>query len=487
MTSKKAGSKISFGLQPYQSMATRYDTTMTWDHSIELINLQPETRYYYSVQTMDSVLAVGDQFYFETLPISGTVDNYSFLVLGDAGTGSYQQREVSLALQNKYGVHHDGLILLGDNAYGSGTQEEYQYRFFDGFYDEIIQNTVIWPAPGNHDYYGASIPMTTTAPYFSIFDLPSQGESGGVPSSTEQYYAYDIGNVHFLSLDSYAVDRGDTSDMANWIRADLAANQLPWIIAYWHHPPYSKGSHDSDNYSGWEPELPQMRENILPILEQYNVDLVLSGHSHSYERSRLISKHYGPSTTFSPEHIRSKSSGNHPLSCPYMKYSDSLGSPFQGTVYSVVGVSGKISGVQPDWPHPVMFSYTNQEYGGMHIAVEDHVLTAEFLTNQGDVYDRFVIFKDLMYEDAGAECDPNYEYEWLVYPNPGVNEITLQRSGYWPQPEDRFTIIDSQGRVVLQQKLEEVNTINISQEGAGVYFFIVEENQQIRNIKFIKM
>ena len=68
-----------------------------------------------------------------------------------------------------------------------------------------------------------------------------------------------------------------------------------WTIVFWHHPPYTKGSHNSDS----EIELIDMRLNFVPILEAYGVDLVLCGHSHSYERSKFIDGHYGNSRTFS--------------------------------------------------------------------------------------------------------------------------------------------------------------------------------------------
>jgi 3',5'-cyclic AMP phosphodiesterase CpdA len=65
--------------------------------------------------------------------------------------------------------------------------------------------------------------------------------------------------------------------MLSWLEADLANTLQPWIIAFWHHPPYSRGSHDSD----FEIELLEMRENALPLLEAGGVDLVLCGHSHA--------------------------------------------------------------------------------------------------------------------------------------------------------------------------------------------------------------
>ena len=101
---------------------------------------------------------------------------------------------------------------------------------------------------------------------------------------------------------------------AQWLKQDLAANTLPWTVVYFHHPPYSKGSHNSDI----EIELVNMRERVVPIFERYKVDLVLSGHSHSYERSYLLNGHYGQENTFV--------AGTHALSSSNAKYDGSANS-----------------------------------------------------------------------------------------------------------------------------------------------------------------
>ena len=48
-----------------------------------------------------------------------------------------------------------------------------------------------------------------------------------------------------------------------WAREDALATDQDWVVAFWHHPPYTKGSHDSDSGSIES----DMRENALPILE----------------------------------------------------------------------------------------------------------------------------------------------------------------------------------------------------------------------------
>ena len=119
--------------------------------------------------------------------------------------------------------------------------------------------------------------LGTSAAYFNIFALPEN-------SGTKKYYSTNYGNVHFIALDSYGSYNSSSSAMYQWLENDLSNNTQQYTVVYFHHPPYTKGSHNSDT----EVELIDMRNNIIPLLESNGVDLVLSGHSHVYERSNFI-------------------------------------------------------------------------------------------------------------------------------------------------------------------------------------------------------
>ena len=181
---------------------------------------------------------------------------------------------------------------VGDVSQSQGTDGQYQIEHFD-MYPGMLRQTVFWPTLGNHDEANANS-STQSAPYYENFTLPTGGEAGGFASGTEAYYSFDYANVHFVVLNSCDLPRTLGSPMLTWLQTDLANTVQDWIIAYWHHPPYSKGSHDSDA----EVELYEMRQYAVPILEDNGVDLVLTGHSHSYERSYLIDGHYGDSSEF---------------------------------------------------------------------------------------------------------------------------------------------------------------------------------------------
>jgi hypothetical protein len=187
--------------------------------------------------------------------------------------------------------------------------------------------------------------------------------------------------------------------MLTWLRDDLAATSKPWIIAFWHHPPYSKGSHNSDT----EIELIEMRENALPILEAAGVDLVLTGHSHSYERSFLIDGHYGPSSTLTSDMILDGGDGLPEGTGAYQKPTPVKG-PHEGAVYAVAGSSGQTSGGALN--HPAMFISLNT-LGSMVLDIDDDRLDAVFLDSAGVVRDSFTVVKGAAQETSTLPAAPS--------------------------------------------------------------------------------
>jgi hypothetical protein len=287
--------------------------------------------------------------------------------------------------------------MLGDNAYSSGTDSQMTKGIFETF-GSVLHNTPVWPAPGNHDFYnGITFSSTGEGPYFDSFTLPRQAEAGGVPSGTEAYYSFDHANVHFISLDSHDSDRSATGAMYTWLEADLQANMADFTIAYWHHPPFSFGSHNSDSSGEWR--MTNMREIFVPLLEDYGVDLVLAGHSHSYERSMLIDGHYGKSWTLLPENILDGGSGNPESGAGYEKPSAGP-APHEGTVYSVVGSSSKNSGGLG--LHPIMATVNNFE-GSMVIEVADGHMDGIWIDMNGGIGDHFRISKPPTAEVPAAD------------------------------------------------------------------------------------
>jgi hypothetical protein len=262
-------------------------------------------------------------------------------------------------------------------------------------YPSYLRQSVLWSAVGNHETNQLTNPDISTVPYFQIFTLPKNGEAGGVASGTEKYYSFDYGQIHFICLDSMTSSRQPGSAMLTWLQADLEATTQTWMVAFWHHPPSTNGSHDSDT----ERELTEMRQNVLPLLEAGGVDLVLTGHSHCYERSYFINGHYGVSTTFSSQNLMDGGSGREDGTGTYNKPGDLAAN--QGAVYITAGngghvtnwVGGSTAEFNPN-PHPAMF-YSALHVGSLVLDVSGNRLDAKMIRASGAVDDYFTIVKNV--------------------------------------------------------------------------------------------
>ena len=384
-TDQATDSRVRYGAS-LGSLDSNADTpSLATEHEVTVSGLSADTTYYYSVGTTAAPLAGGDaNHFFVTSPATGTPKPTRIWVLGDSGTANSNAQAVRDAYLNFAGATHTNLwLMLGDNAYNTGTDAEYQAAVFN-MYPTILRKSVLWSTIGNHDTAQSTNPPAGL-PYYQIFTLPVSAEAGGIASGTEDYYSFDYGNIHFICLDSMTSDRSVNGAMMTWLQSDLASTLQPWIIAFWHHPPYTKGSHDSDT----ETQLIEMRQNALPILEAGGVDLVLTGHSHSYERSFLIDGHYGSSNTFNASMKKNGGDGREGGNGAYIKPSSGL-APHEGAVYAVAGSSGQISGGLLN--HPAMFISLNS-LGSMVLDLDGNRLDAKFLNSAGLVADQFTVIK----------------------------------------------------------------------------------------------
>ncbi|MFM1770793.1 MAG: hypothetical protein RJA22_3322 [Verrucomicrobiota bacterium] len=381
---------VRFGTNSAQLTESAAGPGPAYNHSVLLTNLLPDTRYHYAVEAGGEVLAEGPDLTFRTAPMGPRPTR--IWVVGDSGTVTWGEPWAGMArsVRDAYLDHSaatrpaDLWLMLGDNAYYQGFDQEFQAAMFD-LYNRILPSTPVWSTLGNHEAY--SLTPDGRLPYYDIFSVPPLPGTGGVPSGSPRYYSFNYGNIHFVNLDSMLSDRSTNGPMWRWLQQDLAANTQDWLIAFWHHPPYSKGNHDSDNIDGDDPELVEMRENFLPLLESYGVDLVLCGHSHNYERSYLLSGHYGYSRTLMPQMILDAGSGRPGDTGAYRK-SQSKPSPNQGTVYIVAGSSGSTTGGPLN--HPAMF-VSLDELGSVILDVDHQRLEARMLRENGVVADHFTL------------------------------------------------------------------------------------------------
>jgi Calcineurin-like phosphoesterase/Purple acid Phosphatase, N-terminal domain len=407
-TDVATNSRVRYGTDPARLTQSADLAVLATQHEVLLQGLTPDTRYYYSVGSTSAVLAGDATHSFETAPTLGTRKKFRAWIVGDSGYNHLAPLQVRDAMLGVVGPYRPQLFLhLGDMAYNSGTTSEFTTNFF-GNYDGILRNTVVWPTLGNHEGVSSNS-GAQSGPYYTAYVLPAAGQAGGLPSGTEAYYSFDYANVHFIVLDSAGTSRSPTGAMLTWLSADLASTAQDWLVAFWHHPPYSKGSHDSDtDYIETE-----MRRNALPILEAAGVDLVLSGHSHIYERSFLVDGAYDTPTT-AAGHLLDSGDGKALGSGPYLKLAGLQS--HDGAVYVVAGHGAYAGG---PGNHPLMY-YSEPQSGSCILDIQDNRLSLMNIRHDGAISDKFAMIKGpglVVAAPDGGERLPRggrYEIRWAT-------------------------------------------------------------------------
>ncbi|MDD2790585.1 MAG: metallophosphoesterase family protein [Sulfurimonas sp.] len=368
------------GMLSYGLAADALDTKLTENaatqkHSLTLSNLQECSRYFYAVDANSlKIDNVGRSF---TTPCQNAASQRVW-VIGDSGKRGKDQQDVYQSMLS-YIDHNlsnlDMWLLLGDNAYKSGTQHDYNEGFFEA-YPELLKRFAPWALMGNHD--------ARRWAFYDIFDFAVDGQNGGVPSKDERFYSVNNGNLHLVMLDSETADRDADGAMASWLKKDLEANTKPWVVVAFHTPPYSDGGHHSDSDYDSGGRLKDMRENFVPIFDAYGVDLVLSGHSHDYERSKLMLGHLGKGESFdAKQHLVQDTDTCYTK--PLEKTKNS------GTIYQVCGSSSKVDKAKLN--HPAL-PFSLQEMGSLILEITPTTLSSKFLNKDGKITDQFIIKKN---------------------------------------------------------------------------------------------
>lgn len=177
-----------------------------------------------------------------------------FAVIGDSGTGERAQYEIAEKMDLYHEtVNFDFVLMLGDNIYGGHRPEDFRKKFESPYHNLLDAGVKFYATLGNHDDPNERL--------YKPFNMGGQ-----------RYYTFKKGEVEFFVLDSTYMD----PNQLNWLEQNLQKSTARWRIAYFHHPLYSNGRAHG-------PDL-DLRNRLTPLFRKYGVNVVFSGHEHSYER-----------------------------------------------------------------------------------------------------------------------------------------------------------------------------------------------------------
>jgi hypothetical protein len=261
-------------------------------HEVHLCGLAANQTYYYHVGGGPPGKEVwSDVLSFRTTPARG-----------DQPTDAADKDGIKIAISgDSRGQHNNAWQILEERLYKRG---DLHLQLFSGDMIDIATNQVEYEqwldkaekdtagqrslfgqvltlsAMGNHDNYNIQ--------YFSTVIQPQDLKN--FAHYQELFFSVDVGPVHVVVLDDFAlgtpaIDQQYAPTVTTWLKADLGAvdrTVTPWVIAVHHHPEWSSSNHGNDS------DVKQVRATLVPIWDQFHVDVVFSGHDHNYERSQPL-------------------------------------------------------------------------------------------------------------------------------------------------------------------------------------------------------
>lgn len=172
-------------------------------------------------------------------------------IFGDSGEASRLQAAVVASAQQR--APFDAVLLLGDNVYPRGLVSQLNIVFWKPFAAILSNKPKVWMVLGNHD-----VMIENGEPQLKAF-------------KTSRYSVEHLANLDLFRLDSNAFDAAQLK----WLHQALSESKATFKVLAFHHPPLSSGLH------GNRPDILAM---LQPDIQKYQVQLVLNGHDHNYER-----------------------------------------------------------------------------------------------------------------------------------------------------------------------------------------------------------
>lgn len=357
---------------PVAVRSERYESNLgaAIAHSAEFTGLTPATLYTYRV---GNGVNWSEWFHFRTA--SRELARFTFIYFGDAQNDirTHWSRVFREAFQEApraaFTLHAGDLI---NNAHNDAQWGEWLGA--PGWVNATIP---VVPTPGNHEYAkldekDAAAPRLLSRNWRPHFTLPENGPRD-LPVLAETVYYFDYQGARIISLNSNELP----AEQVPWLRELLRTNPQRWTIITFHHPIFSP-ARNRDNA--------KLRELWKPVFDEFKVDLVLTGHDHTYARSGDVA--------------RGRAAAEVNLPKGYNQAYD----PTIGTVY-VVSVSGpKMYDLSPGDAWAVRFAEDTQLF--QLITVEADELRYEARTATNRLYDAFTLRKRTGLPNALEEILP---------------------------------------------------------------------------------
>ena len=428
----------------------------------------PAGDFYYRVGSSD------DGYWSDPVYVDGEdnpADGYTALVVADSQGASEADYEAYEAVLAKAEEQTDGeafALHLGDMV-DDGVNENYWSWLMNTGASEAVATM---PVAGNHEARQDDDQLANAIAAHYNVDIPDQDTSTGL------YYSFVYGDATYIVLNTNDGDAAVGEAQKQWAASVADSADTTWKILVTHKAPYSKGSHQGDS------DVVALRSWLSTFATQHDIDLVLSGHDHTYMRTPSLTN--GTEATVTTQQV-TDSAGN--------TY-DAQVNP-AGTTFVIPSTSGTkfYDIVENDLPT----AEAGQPYQPIHstLSIEGDTLfwrsyTYDAASGSSELYDSFAIKKDdnltaaeKVMQMIDALPDPNAGSEAILAAEDAVNEA---RDAYDALTEEERAQVSNLAKleqleqlIVVYQDINGKETVDLS---TGIYYDGQDDDEAQRRAAF---
>lgn len=291
--------------------------------------LEENTTYYYSYE-------INGKWTEATEYRTKSTEKFNFLFVGDpqigsssenVATGSSTEQGQDNAVRNdsfnwnntintalKAHPNTSFMVSAGDQIQSrdkknpSATYDKNEIEYAGYLSPKALQSLPVATTIGNHD--------APSGNYSFHFNNPNASTLGSTVAGGDYYYTY--GNTLFIMLNT---NNYNIAEHKKFIEEAVNLNKdTTWKIVTLHQDIYGSGEHSN------EPEIVELRYSLIPILEENDIDVVLTGHDHTYSRSLILKGGTKDQSKFITEdEFDDYIDGKTPIDSKYEEYLESIG------------------------------------------------------------------------------------------------------------------------------------------------------------------
>ncbi len=211
-----------------------------------------------------------------------TVLNFNDAQTKDADLLYYWENTVAQAVETLGGTDDVDFVAYGGDLFdsnmgnyvnGKNISRTLRWGFSVDTVSGYIGSLPFVESAGNHESH--------TPDLFSL--LTDVDFAGTTPGNVGGFYSFDTENVHFAVVPYFTMDSSGFDFVYEWLDEDLAAAKanpaIDWTVVQMHWGPYTTGDHGCDGGTVG------LIEEFCPLFAEYEVDLVLQAHDHTFSKT----------------------------------------------------------------------------------------------------------------------------------------------------------------------------------------------------------